>query len=549
MPQDVLCATLTAGLSALLVTGYCLIAINWYFQAKLSARAEAKAALARLRNLCLCCGACGYTLYATEVPTWVWGLYDLVLLGLVVRTGAFLRRTRGIGLVDERLAQVEDLERSARRYREIAELLPHMVWTATPDGRIDFANQSWRQYAGAGRSWLDVLHPDDRAMALQRWREALERREPLTLEVRLAGAVQRYRSFIVKATPITHGPATPADGPGSAAAAAVRWLGACSDIEDQKRFAAAQERQARQKSFFLNALSHDLRAPLHNVLLNAHLLRMSVHDEADVESVRMITENAMAAGDLVTRLLDFAKVGAQDRNVIELVDVGRTLHQIVHRFAPVTAQKGLYLCLSGDDAGVRVKTDRQKLERIISNLLDNAIKYTAGGGISVELSVLTRGAGSGGEGTSGGECSVRITDTGIGIPPANVPYLFDEFYQVDNYERDRGKGFGMGLAICRCLARHLGGDVRLVSTGPRGSCFELVFPMCAGPGRPDPGGERDIEREVGHDRERGAQFGAELGTRARAEPVPADVGADRGGRPGGKEGDHADPQPAGLCRL
>src|SRR6185295_11829212 len=95
------------------------------------------------------------------------------------------------------------------------------------------------------------------------------------------------------------------------------------------------------------------------------------------------------------------------------------------------------------------------------NLVDNAIKYTSRGGVSIVLSA------------SAGEVLLRISDTGIGIPQENVPYLFDEFYQVNNLERDRSKGFGMGLAICKCLARHVGGDVRLASTSPEGSSFEI----------------------------------------------------------------------------
>src|SRR5262249_41726258 len=100
---------------------------------------------------------------------------------------------------------------------------------------------------------------------------------------------------------------------------------------------------------------------------------------------------------------------------------------------------------------------------VVGNLVDNAIKYTQHGGVTLEL--LVRAA----------DVAVRITDTGIGIPEASAAYLFDEFYQVNNYERDRAKGFGMGLAICKCLAHQIGGDVRLAHSGPDGSCFEVVL--------------------------------------------------------------------------
>src|SRR5205823_6075912 len=132
------------------------------------------------------------------------------------------------------------------------------------------------------------------------------------------------------------------------------------------------------------------------------------------------------------------------------------------RFRPIAEQKGLYLALA-TEPDVRILTDRQKLQRILSNLIDNAIKYTQTGGVTLDWLL------------QGDEAIIRVRDTGIGIPRQSMPFLFDEFYQVNNYERDRTKGFGMGLNICRNLARHLGGTVRIASTSPEGTCFELVI--------------------------------------------------------------------------
>jgi signal transduction histidine kinase len=405
-----------------------------------------------------------------------------VLIVVAVRTWFFIVRMRGIGLVNERLAQMNELERAARKYQQIAELLPHVVWTATADGLVDFSNQRWLEYVGVGGalSWIDSVHPDDRLVARVEWEKAIAARRPMSIEARLAGSAG-YRAFTVKATPIVQGEA-------------VKWLGACADIEDQKVVAAQKEIQARQKSFFLNALSHDLRAPLHNVLLNAHLLKLSAQDENDAQSVSMIMENAVAAGDLVTRLLEFAKVGAHDENIVEEFSLGGMIHQIVRRFMPPAEQKGLALTAStgGTFDDVVIRSDRQKVERIISNLVDNGIKYTQRGGITIELK------------ERGDEVLIRVADTGIGILPKNVPYLFDEFYQVNNFERDRSKGFGMGLAICRSLARHIGGDIRLAHTSGEGSCFEVTL---------------------------------------------KNIGADRRGRSGGENCDHASAEEAGLCGV
>jgi PAS domain S-box-containing protein len=445
---DLIWAWVTLVLSSSVVIGYAAIAFNWYFQIKV-ASPQARAALIRLFLISLGCSACGAAFYATDV---VWGylrLCDIVIAGLGVYTWSFLLRMRGLSLVDHRLAQMDELEERAERYREIAELLPHMVWTATADGCVDFSNQRWFDYAGDSRPWLDAVHTDDRDRLSQWWRIALQTAQPVTVEARLVGARGVCRTFLISATPIIH-------------AGAVKWLGACADIEDQKLLAAEREKQAKQKSFLLSALSHDLRTPLNAVALHAELLRSCVKDDEVIQSATAITQNAIAAGELINRLLDFSKVGSMERNVLQSMSLAATLRQLHLRFVPLAEKSGLYLRLELD-TDAELQTDRHKLERIIGNLIDNAIKYTKGGGITL-ATVIADGA-----------ITIQVRDTGIGVPQDKAPNLFDEFYQVGNDERDRRKGFGLGLAICRSLAHQIGGEVRLASSGPEGSCFELVL--------------------------------------------------------------------------
>ena len=233
--------------------------------------------------------------------------------------------------------------------------------------------------------------------------------------------------------------------------------------EQQRALVAQKEEQAKQKAFFLNALSHDLRAPLNIVALNAHLLKTTARDQAEAESAKLIIENAVTAGDLVAKALELAKADAQDRNVVERVAVADVIHQVLRRFAPVAEQKALSLQPAEID-DVELLTDRMKLERIVSNLVDNAIKFTDRGGVVIEAKALE------------GATVVRVTDTGVGIRPDIAPHLFDEFYQGPAGSGGGREGFGMGLTICRFLARQLGGDVRLARTGTEGSCFDLILP-------------------------------------------------------------------------
>jgi hypothetical protein len=139
---------------------------------------------------------------------------------------------------------------------------------------------------------------------------------------------------------------------------------------------------------------------------------------------------------------------------------------------------------------------------------------------------------------------VRVKDTGIGIPPESAGHVFDEFYQVKNHERDRKKGFGIGLAICRQLARQFGGDVRLIDTSPDGSCFEVLVPAAAAAGAAAAGtstggGASSVIHGAG---------AAVTGVTDAGADVPRER-AGGGGRPDGPPGDLVDPEDAGVCRV
>jgi PAS domain S-box-containing protein len=514
---------ITVALVILAIAGYVAIAFNWFFQSKLS-RNESESTTRRLRNISLACVAIGGAFYFSELSWAAWRVYDAVLLLLVLHTWSFAVRMRGPSLVDRQLRHAQALELTAQRYREIAEMLPNVVWTATADGRIDFSNRRWIEFHGGTTPWIYAVHPEEQAEVELWWRHAVDCCLAVSREIRLFGADGEYRTYAVRATPITRGKA-------------VRWVGACADVEDQKRAVAEREEQARQKVFFLNALSHDLRAPLHNVTLNAHLLKMSSPHEAELQVINTIVENAVAAGDLVTRLLEFARAG-EDRTQSERLFAGAAvLRPVVSRFQPLAQERGIYLQLKAP-ADAEVWVDRQQFERVISNLIDNAVKFTHHGGVTVELLPQVPLPGH----ERGGSVRVRVTDTGIGIPHQSAGHVFDEFYQVNNHERDRKKGFGIGLAICRSLARQLGGDDRLVDTSPDGSCFEVLVPAATPRGAGLPAGS------VGSGAGGPAGGGAITGVTDAGTDVPRER-AGGGGRPDGPPGDHSDPEAAGVCGV
>jgi two-component system, sensor histidine kinase len=123
--------------------------------------------------------------------------------------------------------------------------------------------------------------------------------------------------------------------------------------------------------------------------------------------------------------------------------------------------------------GAAIHSDRKRLERILGNLVSNAVKFTDRGDVRVEVEPRSR------------RVNIHVVDTGIGIAPQDREHLFEEFFQVHNAERNRTKGFGLGLAIARRLARQLGGDVTVESAEGHGSRFTVVLPTVVGPANSD----------------------------------------------------------------
>jgi signal transduction histidine kinase len=231
--------------------------------------------------------------------------------------------------------------------------------------------------------------------------------------------------------------------------------------------------ESQRKSFFLNAISHDLRTPLNGLLLQTQVAEMSLDsgDPAAVrDALRVVNANAQAAARLLDNLLEVGRLQwAAEREHPEPIDLHGLLESIRQRFEPDAQAKGIELTLDESVAG-EIVADHLKLERILTNLVSNAIKFTSVGGV-------TLGAEHAGDTTG-----IWIQDTGPGIADEHHDNLFQEFYQAANPERDRAKGFGLGLAIAERLAKQLGGTIEFHTALGRGTRFTLRLP--ARPGNP-----------------------------------------------------------------
>jgi signal transduction histidine kinase len=224
----------------------------------------------------------------------------------------------------------------------------------------------------------------------------------------------------------------------------------------------------RAKTSFLAAASHDLRQPIHAMALFVSALKSKSEDPKTRSIVDHLVASVESLEGLFDALLDISKLDAGIvRAEIGDFPLQPIFERVVQDCASDASEKGLRLVVVPTRAIVR--SDATLIERIVRNLVSNAIRYTKAGGLVLGCR------------RAGGNVRIAVCDTGIGIEPTQLPQIFKEFFQVANVERDRAKGLGLGLAIVERLARLLGHAVTVASVPGRGSTFSVTLPRGESP--------------------------------------------------------------------
>lgn len=239
-------------------------------------------------------------------------------------------------------------------------------------------------------------------------------------------------------------------------------------VRQQLESALESERNANAaKTRFLAAASHDLRQPLHTMsMLSAALTLRDLDDRSREIAERM--NHAMS--DLSTELDSLLDISKLDAGVMRVkpseFEVNSSIHKLVENYRGLATRKGLDLTCAGAES-IYVMADKALFERTVRNLLDNAIKYTHEGIVSISTRV------------DGDNCVITLSDTGIGIPLEEQEKVKEEFYQLTNPERDRQKGLGLGLSIVWRLIPLINGTLSMKSTSGVGTSYVMTIPAHA----------------------------------------------------------------------
>jgi len=258
----------------------------------------------------------------------------------------------------------------------------------------------------------------------------------------------------------------------------LRMLGVNLDIDEHKRLLEAErlareeaERAGALKDDFLATLSHELRTPLNAILGWTHVLLANKADPARArEGLEVIARNARAQAQIVEDLLDMNRIMAgRLRLEVRRADLPIIINEALDSVRPAAEAKGVRLQAVLDPNAGPVSGDPGRLQQVFWNLLSNGIKFTPKGGkVQVTLARV------------GSQAEVSVTDSGEGIAPAFLPFVFDRFRQADASTTRRHGGLGLGLAISKQLAELHGGSIRAHSGGANaGATFTVSLPLAA----------------------------------------------------------------------
>lgn len=386
-----------------------------------------------------------------------WLAEDLALIKEIAE------RTR---TASERLRSEIAVLLSEAKFRAITDVMPQMVWSTQPDGSHDYFNDQWYRFTGVpqgstdGDGWSAMFHPDDQPLAWEKWRRSLRTGATYEIEYRMLHHSGQYRWVLGRALPVR-----------GENGEIVRWMGTCTDIHVQKLAEETLRRENMRKDEFLAMLAHELRNPLAPISSAAQLIKLPGADPKRIAHAGdIIARQVKHMATIVDDLLDVSRV---TRGLVKIdqssLDLKNVVSSAIEQAQPLIQARCHELLLKITPQRTVVWGDRTRLIQAVSNVLNNAVKYTPPNGrIALGLDVID------------GQTRISIADNGIGMEPALLPLVFDMFTQAERTPDRAQGGLGLGLALVKSILDLHGGAIQADSEGAgKGSSFTITLPLLA----------------------------------------------------------------------
>ena len=225
----------------------------------------------------------------------------------------------------------------------------------------------------------------------------------------------------------------------------------------------------RLKSVFLATMSHELRTPLNSIIGFTGILLQGLVGPLSAEQekqLRMVSGSAKHLLSLINDILDISKIEAGQLEIVsKLFNMRDLIEKVARTLNDPAEEKGLMLFAQVAPEVSQITSDRRRVEQVLTNLVNNAIKFTEKGEVRIECQI------------NEGQLVTRVIDTGIGIKPEDMNKLFKPFQQIDTGLTRQHEGTGLGLSICKKLVERLGGEISVESEWGKGSKFAFTLPI------------------------------------------------------------------------
>lgn len=347
------------------------------------------------------------------------------------------------------------------RFQIMADAAPVLLWMSREDSMCTFFNQSWLDFTGRtldqewGVGWAEGVHPEDLSRSLDTYQDAFAARRAFEMEYRLKRADGAYRWILDRGVPRF-----------TSQGVFAGFIGSCIDISERRAMESDLHRAIRAKDDFLGMVSHELRTPIAALFLQIERLRSGAEALSDrqLDVVQRMERTTARLSELIESVLQFSRI---DRGRVQVAigafDLRQLLSEVGDEHRHAAEHKGLTLTLNAAHLSV-LQSDPSLVRLIVSNLVQNAIKFTKKGGVEISASC------------DGRTHRVAVRDTGRGIPSEHHTRIFNPFEQLEPSRGKHTPGVGLGLSLAKAMTGALHGRIELESAPDVGSTFTLVLP-------------------------------------------------------------------------
>lgn len=361
--------------------------------------------------------------------------------------------------ITEQKRAEDELAASEAHFKALAQLNSLPIWQVNEKFETVFVNDTWRTYTGVKHEtitendWFDRIHPDERAATITQFNNLFTKRDPVNLRYRFYHApTDTYRWMLDNAQPVfdPHFKG---------------YIGTMTDIEEQEQARLASQELATKKDEFISVASHELKTPITTIKAFIQLLQRDLKKDGKIHPFADRAERQLGRLErLVSDLLEVSRINA-----------GKTTYHFEHLNLSETVRETVaYISQNANERSLIVETedelilegDRHRIEQVLINLLNNAIKYSKPG---TEIKVMCKQFED--------NIILSVSDQGIGIAPEVKDQLFDRFFQVN---AQHFPGLGLGLYITKEIIERHNGTISVESTPDKGSTFIVSLPFKQG---------------------------------------------------------------------